>query len=348
MSTMLLLETDMRTSAFPIVLLTLASLPHGARAQETCEERRNSAAVSTVIGGGIGALLGSAVAGREDRAIGAVLGGIGGSLVGRQVTPRTDPDCATAYGYYDNANRWHATGVRRGAAKGYFDNRGAWVEGAPSGYYDERGAWIAANDLQDAAGSYDRRGNWAPAAATGYRDSSGRWIVGAASGYYNTRGRWVPGATSGHYDRNGRWLVSTGPADRSAGQWGDRQHLGFYDAEGVWRRGIVTGFYDAKGRWIATTAAGSPAYPEGEAWAMAPPPRADFAREAFLLESRIMRGQQTGELAPMDGERGLNALDRLRWEERGLPRYSGAVRAGDARRMDGKLIALDNSLNWIR
>ena len=304
MSTMLLLETDMRTSAFPIVLLTLASLPHGARAQETCEERRNSAAVSTVIGGGIGALLGSAVAGREDRAIGAVLGGIGGALVGRQVTPRTDPDCATAYGYYDNANRWHATGVRRGAAKGYFDNRGAWVEGAPSGYYDERGAWIAANDLQDAAGSYDRRGNWAPAAATGYRDSSGRWIVGAASGYYNTRGRWVPGATSGHYDRNGRW--------------------------------------------IATTAAGSPAYPEGEAWAMAPPPRADFVREAFLLESRIMRGQQTGELAPMDGERGLNALDRLRWEERGLPRYSGAVRAGDARRMDGKLIALDNSLNWIR
>ena len=55
-----------------------------------------------VVGGGVGALAGSAIAGRGDRTAGAVLGGVAGAVVGSQVAKSNDR-CAN--GYYDGQGR---------------------------------------------------------------------------------------------------------------------------------------------------------------------------------------------------------------------------------------------------
>ena len=96
-----------------------ALIPTFAMAQQTCEQRSANRAVGTLAGAGIGALLGSAVAGHGDRTAGAVIGGVGGAVVGNQIAkPRGD--CAHAYGYYDNAGAWHASTVSRTSAQGYY------------------------------------------------------------------------------------------------------------------------------------------------------------------------------------------------------------------------------------
>src|SRR3954463_16095897 len=110
-----------------------ALIPTFALAQTTCEQRQTNRAVGTIAGAGIGALLGSAIAGHGDRTAGAVVGGLGGGLVGNQLA-KSNADCAHAYGYYDNAGAWHASNVSRTSASGYYDREGQWVDGAPNGY----------------------------------------------------------------------------------------------------------------------------------------------------------------------------------------------------------------------
>ena len=87
-------------------------IPTFAFAQQSCEERRNNRVAGTVVGGVLGALAGSAVAGRGDRNEGAVIGGVGGAVIGNQVS-KGNGDCQRAYGYYDNSNQWHANSVNR-------------------------------------------------------------------------------------------------------------------------------------------------------------------------------------------------------------------------------------------
>lgn len=138
-----------------------ALIPSFAMAQQTCEERRDNRVAGTVVGAGLGALLGSAVAGHHDRTTGAVVGGLGGAVVGNQVA-RGSADCSHAYGYYDNGGRWHANSVDRTAASGYYDRTGAWVDGQPNGYYDSRGAWVARspNGYGRNASYEDRANTW--------------------------------------------------------------------------------------------------------------------------------------------------------------------------------------------
>ena len=109
----------------------------------TCEQQQSNRVVGTVAGAGIGAIIGSAVAGHGNRTTGAIIGAVGGGVVGNQLT-RGGADCSHAYGYYDNQSRWHATNVERSAATGYYDRDGVWVEGPPNGYYDGDGRWMAA------------------------------------------------------------------------------------------------------------------------------------------------------------------------------------------------------------
>lgn len=105
-------------------------IPTLAMAQETCEQRSAHRAEGTAIGAVAGALLGSAVAGHGEKGTGAVVGGIGGAIIGNQAS-RGPRDCAHAYGYYDNDNRWHDNGVDRSVAYGYYDRNGVWIDGAP-------------------------------------------------------------------------------------------------------------------------------------------------------------------------------------------------------------------------
>jgi uncharacterized protein YcfJ len=109
-----------------------ALIPSLAMAQETCEQRSANRAAGTAVGAVAGALLGSAVAGHGEKGTGAVIGGVGGAIIGNQAS-RGPRDCAHAYGYYDNDNRWHDNHVDRSVASGYYDRDGVWVDGYPRG-----------------------------------------------------------------------------------------------------------------------------------------------------------------------------------------------------------------------
>jgi len=138
----------------------LALLPTLANAQQTCEERRTNRLAGTVVGGAIGAIAGSAVAGRGDRNEGAVIGGVGGALVGNQLA-KGSGDCQRAYGYYDNQNVWHANTIERSYAQGYYDRNGGWVVGPPpAGGWDRDGRWAMSADAYGAPVSYTYRSDW--------------------------------------------------------------------------------------------------------------------------------------------------------------------------------------------
>jgi hypothetical protein len=123
----------MRAPFASAVLAAALLVPVVASAQETCRERAANRAAGTAVGAVAGALLGGAVAGRHDRAAGAIVGGVAGGLVGNQLA-KGPPDCAHAYGWYDNDGVWHANNVGPGVAYGYYDRNGGWVEGAPPEY----------------------------------------------------------------------------------------------------------------------------------------------------------------------------------------------------------------------
>ena len=115
-------------------LAAAALIPSLASAQQSCESQRGNQVAGTVVGAGLGALLGSALAGRGSHTEGAVLGGVGGAVIGNAASAPS-ADCAHAYGYYDRNSQWHANAVARADARGYYDRNGAWVTGAPNGYY---------------------------------------------------------------------------------------------------------------------------------------------------------------------------------------------------------------------
>src|SRR5260221_227283 len=131
-------------------LAAAALIPSIAAAQQTCAEQRSGRVAGTLAGAGIGALLGSAVAGHGDKGTGAVIGAVGGGIIGNQVSkPKTD--CIDSYGYYDHNGIWHANAVRSRNAVGYYDpkGRGACTGPSAGGYgrdvaYEARDIWAGA------------------------------------------------------------------------------------------------------------------------------------------------------------------------------------------------------------
>jgi hypothetical protein len=167
-------------------------IPAAALAQPCRTE--NNRMVGTVAGAGIGALAGSAVAGKGNKTEGAVLGGVLGAVIGNQVSKGHTDNCAQAYGYYDSNGRWHANAIPQASATGYYDRNGNWIAGAPNGYYGSDGRWMSASSR----GYYDRSGYWVPPSTSGYYDINGRWVVAApsagAAGYnasYDSRSFWA-------------------------------------------------------------------------------------------------------------------------------------------------------------
>ena len=153
----------MRKHLLAAGIAAITLIPTLAAAQQTCEERRNNRVAGTVVGGVLGALAGSAVAGRGDRNEGAVIGGVGGAVIGNQLS-KGSPDCQHAYGYYDNDNRWHANSVNREYAQGYYDRNGNWVNGAPPGAWDNNGRYIASS-----GGYYGSQTSYAPSGGYQWR-----------------------------------------------------------------------------------------------------------------------------------------------------------------------------------
>jgi uncharacterized protein YcfJ len=114
----------------------------GSQSQSNCERHRSDREVATVAGAGVGGVLGNVIAGKGDKTIGTIIGALGGAVVGNQIAKPTN-DCNHAYGYYDENNRWHATGVSASDGRGYYDRVGNWVDGPPNGRYGDDNRWIA-------------------------------------------------------------------------------------------------------------------------------------------------------------------------------------------------------------
>jgi hypothetical protein len=300
----------------------VALFPLVASAQQSCEQQRDNRVVGTIAGAGVGALIGGAIAGRDDRTAGVIIGGVGGAVVGNQLT-RPNADCAHAYGYYDRNGMWHATAVRRADAAGYYNRDGVWVDGAPNGYYDSRGQWIASTDTQSASGYYDRNDRWVPASASGYYDTDGQWISGTASGYYDGAGRWVAGPAVGHYDVNGRWISGAPSGHRDAnGVWVADAQPGYYDSNGHWRAGPVVGYYDTEGRWIAAAASATThgvnvVYQNQDRRAGA---QMDTRARENWIDQRIRAGMNNATLSHRDGRQALRTLYSIRRQDMNMRR----------------------------
>jgi hypothetical protein len=338
----------MRKNLLVAGIAAAALLPSLAFAQQTCEQQSNNRVAGTVVGAGLGAIVGSAVAGHGDRGTGAVIGGIGGAVIGNQVA-KGSADCTHAYGYYDSNGAWHATSVARNQAQGYYDRDGRWVAGAPNGYYDGQGRWVSAATSASAAGYYDANGHWVPASANGYYAANGDWVAGSASGYYSN-GRWVSGPATGHYDASGRWISGQPSGHRDAnGMWIADAQPGYYDANGRWRAGQAYGYYDTQGRWVATAASAgySGVNASYDTRSSLTGPR-DFADRVARMDMRIQRGISDGSLSRGEARRASNDLTAIRREASLMPVRRGQFRAQDAQYLDAKLDTLAASLRWAR
>lgn len=114
-------------------LAVTVALPSLAHAQATCEQRAQNRTTGTILGALAGALLGGAVSNHSEKTTGAVVGAVVGGVAGNQLA-KGPPDCHQAYGWYDNAGRWHSGYANEGAATGYYDRDGRWVYGRPAEY----------------------------------------------------------------------------------------------------------------------------------------------------------------------------------------------------------------------
>lgn len=93
----------MRKLILAATLAAITAAPAISHAATRCErQQQNNQAAGTVVGAGVGALLGNAVAGRGNRTAGTVIGGIGGAVVGNQLAKPGQP-CPDGYYAYDDA-----------------------------------------------------------------------------------------------------------------------------------------------------------------------------------------------------------------------------------------------------
>ena len=320
-------------------LAAAALIPSIASAQQTCEDQRGNQVAGTVVGAGIGALLGSAIAGRGSHTEGAVIGGVGGAVIGNQVSAPSR-DCSHAYGYYDRNSQWHANAVARSDAQGYYDRNGAWVNGAPNGYYDGSGAWVAARSNGSAAGYTDSHGRWVPASANGYYDDRGSWVV-TTTGHYDSSGRWVRSQDAGAYDAYGRWTPGASSGHRDAnGVWIADAQPGYYDSGRHWHAGSAWGYYDADGLWVSTASAYSSPTSYGDQ------PRTGMRRDIdsrlARAEQRIRTGADSGTLARSDARQDLGELNSIRRQESDLRREDGRLSESDDAMLQARLDRLND------
>jgi len=307
----------MRIQTLVAGVCATALIPTAALAQQTCEQRQNNRVAGTVVGAGVGAVAGSAVAGRGNRSEGAVIGGIAGALIGNQVA-KGQPDCTRAYGFYDDNGAWHANAVARNNGTGYFDRSGNWVEGAPRGHYDRDGRWVQTINDASAAGYYDSRGLWVPASADGYYTQDGSWVAAAAPGYYDRSGRWIAEPSTGRYNSDGVWMSGQASGRRNAqGVWVADPQPGYYD-NGRWIRGETVGYYDTRGRWTSTDGRQQRVdYPNSQGGGQS------IDERQASLDRRIRRNMENGRLNRTEGYGALRTLAAIEREERSLRTRQG-------------------------
>ncbi len=135
-----------------IASVATLAIPSIASAQPDCrEQQQDNRVADTFAGAGLGALLGSTIAGPGSRGAGAVVGAVGGGVMGN-VAGGSSVNCDTRAGYYDDNGAWRA-------ASGYYDGDGRWVDGdrpAPAPSADSYSADVAyVGPLRDLSGRED-------------------------------------------------------------------------------------------------------------------------------------------------------------------------------------------------
>ena len=202
----------MKTRIFLAGVALAVFTPSVVSAQDDgCRRDGSGRIIGTAVGAGAGGVLGNVIAGRGDKTEGSIIGAVVGAVIGNQVSKSNRGDCRTAYGYYDEQGRWHATGVSANEARGYYDRNGAWVDGQPNGYYDN-GRWVVANGDRANAGYVDRDGYWVPASSAGYYDPQGRWVSKRAGSYQNKDNR----SNTQYRPGTGQYALNQMPLDISS------------------------------------------------------------------------------------------------------------------------------------
>ena len=325
----------------------IAILPSSALAQVSCEQQQSNRTAGTIAGAGIGALIGSAIAGRSDRTTGAIIGGIGGAVIGNHIA-KSSSNCQHAYGFYDNDRVWHVSPASGQQATGYYDRNGDWIEGPPNGHYSDNGTWVRADRDAGTTLYQNAMGNWVPVAEAGYYDARGAWIEGSASGFYDTQGRWHDGPVRGQYDSRGVWVSGASAGHRdSNGRWIADPAPGYYDNDGRWHQGAANGYYDSRGRWTATSRPDSDraSVDIQTDWRGAPEPAR--ARSLWLTQ-RIQQGQRQGRLRQNNARKVLRDLIEFRRQEARLRHYRGNLNRQDQSLMLDRLDEISLDLNWSR
>ena len=303
----------MRARLLAVGMVAAVIFPSAGFAQVSCEQQNKDRTTTTVAGGGVGALIGGAVAGRHDRAAGAIIGAIGGAILANQMS-KAKADCAHAFGYYDGQGAWHAN-ADRSEAVGYFDRSGQWVAGAPSGYYDSRGQWQTA-----------RGGDG------GYNDNNGRWVPARATGYYDDQNRWLAPASAyaSVSTESGR---STGYDSARDPRAGDGRQLDAGQPQ-----------YDRR-RDYADNSSRAPNYESGgtnDRWDESD--RHDLRTREDRLRLRITEGRQTGELSRSQTRRFLARLQSISDHESRMPHRDGRLSSHDEDAVQAELDRLASDL----
>lgn len=134
----------MRRTILVAGLVAAVAAPSFASARTACEQRSHDRKVAgTLIGAGVGALVGNAVS--HDGG-GALIGGIGGAVVGNQVAR---VNCDSRRAYYRSRTRYSHRYANRHYENSYYNNAN-YAGPAPAchyenrPYYDERGQLIYA------------------------------------------------------------------------------------------------------------------------------------------------------------------------------------------------------------
>lgn len=326
--------------------IALAALTPSMASAATCEQQRSGRIAATVGGGAVGALLGTAIAGKGDNTEGAIIGGVIGAVAGNQIAkPSRDNDCRYAYGWYDKQGRWHATRVRASEARGYYDRNGDWVAGRPTGYYDGD-RWMAYSGDVSTYGYTDSNGYYVPANAYGYYDANDQWQTGYASGYYDSRGRWVAGPVRGYYDSRGRWVNGNPPYGSDAASWSSVQQPGYWE-NGRWVSGTTYGYYDSRGRWVRSDRYGNQT--GGDRWADDNwndyPTNLD--QRITYLRDRVQRMEDRGRLSRADERYTLDELSRIEYQHQAFMR-DGRLNAREEATIRNRLDRLSDRLRAAR
>ncbi|MEO6340864.1 MAG: glycine zipper 2TM domain-containing protein [Caulobacteraceae bacterium] len=105
-------------------LVAAMAVPNLASAYTSrCERDRSSdRAAGTVAGGVLGALAGSAIAGRGDRTEGAIIGGVVGAVAGNQLSKSKRP-CPAGYTYRQYDDRYYRKNARQARAACRWEDR---------------------------------------------------------------------------------------------------------------------------------------------------------------------------------------------------------------------------------